>query len=137
MGVIQGSINNLLGLSVVAARLSPGLEQKRELNTLKKQEKAMAKVAETQEEATGPEANSTEANELYSQTLAKKADIATKIFETQPTEQTYQNVIAERQGQAEFKDIIEQAETKLLQEQERTRKSQQFRQTFTEGGRYK
>lgn len=42
MGVIQGSINNLLTTAGVAARLSPSYETKVELRALNKQEKLLA-----------------------------------------------------------------------------------------------
>lgn len=137
MGVIQGSINNLLTTAGVAARLSPSLEERRKVIGLRQQQKALENVAETQQEATGPASESSEANKLYAETLQKKADVSQQIFEAKPSQETYTDTLAEKQGQNEFNQIIEQAQTKLLQEQERARRSEQFRQMFTEGGRYK
>lgn len=133
MGVIQGSINNLLVTAGIAARLSPDLEKRAALRDLKAKEKVLNKSAEIQQEATGPETNSTEANEVYSNTLQNKVDISQARFDLQPNEQNYRNLLAEKQGKLEFDQIVEQANTKLLERQEQKRRSEQFRRGFLEG----
>lgn len=148
MGVIQGSINSLLTTAGIAARLSPELENKaeerKELGRLKRKEKALETSMDVQGNTTAPGADTEEAEDLYENTVQRRAEISQEIYELQPTEKNYRNVIDMAQAVTEVRDMRDWKNTnrqKALQAQqaaletaqEERRQGEQFRQGFLEG----
>ena len=87
MGMIQGSINNLLTTAAVATRLSPELEEKRELKTTEKSYEKTEKLLEESD------------NQAYSEGIARiQRDRAQRIAELNPTKKNIQKYIAEMEG---------------------------------------
>lgn len=142
MGVIQGSINNLLTIAAASAKLSPVLEEKRELTTLKKAYEKTDELLKTTD------------YETYNESIAKEqADKARRIAELSPTEENIRTYLAEAGGYESVKPENIEAEQQLSYSQRarakankdaeealKTRQeeaSNEFRRMFTEGGKYR
>ena len=105
MGVIQGSINNLLNLAVVAGRLSPTLEERRIGKQLAKQDETLEKAYKTfSEETPVPKGmNQQEAAEYDEQ-------IATEILSEQEKVQ-YERA---KRGEIPFENLIQTKAAKAV-----------------------
>lgn len=124
MGVIQGSINQLLTTAGVAARLSPGLEERQKVLNLEKQ---YSKLGEVQEKS--------DFSEHTVEEIAKQqTNIAKEIATLKPTEKNVQRYAIEAEGLSEMqKDTAKQrARQDLLKKQREKERSENFRK-ITEG----
>lgn len=108
MGVIQGSINNLLLTAGAAARVSPTFEKMRDLEKTKK---AYGKTATMLEES-GFEANT-------EKVAKEQTERAQKIAEAEPTEANIRNFVAESENLESFDPEVRAAETSLIVEKQR------------------
>ena len=88
MGMIQGSINNLLTTAAVATRLSPELEAKAKTRSELALQKQKLKSLEEQEKIEG---------DTNIKDLQKKSEILGNIYELDPTTTNLENV-----GEAEY-----------------------------------
>ena len=168
MGVIQGSINNLLTTAGVAARLSPKVELKlaeqkgaaeAEAHKATVEAEAVPATEKAQQVIKGTEAYFTKsgaANLKYSAEhlegqekeldkaigYLQKAEALSSTPERQSLlESAYETKSKLRSGVEEKRkrkaEAERQAEEALALEQEQKQKSEQFRQMFTQGGRFK
>lgn len=168
MGVIQGSINNLLTTAGVAARLSPYAEEM--IAEKRGKTEAAAKIAELEAKAGPASQKATEIIDKQKSYLTKggAADLRRTAEQFEGSEAELDKAIgylqkaealspnAERQqllekayvSKAELRkgalskrqkqlEADKKAEEELALKQEEKAKSEQFRQMFTEGGRYK
>lgn len=150
MGVIQQGINQLLGTIAIGAKLSPELETKRELKASEtKQKKIIAQIKAIQEAG----------GEVTEKQIQKLQDELDKQFELDPTTEKYKKTqiisnynkkIAalkedeDRRLQAEYEGQMAEAERGQKRAQGKGRKQlkekikfENFKEMFTEGGRYK
>ena len=176
MGVIQGSINNLLTTAGVAARLSPGAEEK--IAERKGRAEAIAKKAEIgaeteasrqavdisrqafeettgaktyaeltgRKKALGAHIANLEKYRTYAPSEEIESELQSLYKEYEPLEKQWSERRAEfserghkavQTRRAKKAEAERQAAEALQLEQERAKQSEQFRQMFTEGGRYK
>ena len=129
--MIQGSINQLLGIAATGARLSPDFETKAELQQTKKAMKGYKAQAHQWDTEVGPE---TEAiTEAKNELAGKITETSKRQFELAPSAESFakykSNVLAEerfvKEGErlqkerSAAKTAAEQAKAKLNEEQER------------------
>lgn len=136
MGTIQNSINQMIGTTAIAAKLSPGLERRREIENLTKQEQALEKVIENIEtegaedvkelERTDIEVSSELANvQKQKAVLTGSTEDISKYFKTK---EGIRNL--EHGGNQE-------ALEKIRAKRKQAERMEEFSRMFTEGGRWK
>lgn len=101
MGVIQGSINNLLTTAGVAARLSPGLEERRKVLNLEKQYSKLGKIQEETDFA----------DETVEEIAQQQKDIAKEIATIKPTAENVKRYVDEAEGLAEMRKPVPDVDT--------------------------
>lgn len=100
MGMIQGSLNQLLQMGAIMGRLAPGYETKQELYKLGKREKVLSQ-AETdirgmydtpimpEEVEKGTTRRGRELSNIYKE----QGDISKKMFDVKPTVESYKRML--------------------------------------------
>ena len=109
---IQQGVNQLLGISAGALRLSPNFEKNVELRKLNKQEIALGKQRELQESVGKTViSNDLEKREALHNIISEQAEVAQKQFELDPSDKSYQKYSSARK--AATQSLVE---TEMLRE---------------------
>ena len=144
MGVIQGSINSLLGTAGVAFRLSPWVEELQEVRNLKKD---IAKTEELDKKAQ----DTKEYGDIAEALNTRLAGSYSELARLRPTEENIRAYSAHEGSKELFTPEYMERENALIRsrealkaEQERARMGRDFRsntpefvEMFTEGGKFK
>jgi hypothetical protein len=105
MGVIQNAINQMLGTSAMAARLSPGLEKKAQERVLKKEEKTLGQKGEVlgknlrkgYEENERAPVTKEQAGEVLN-LVKSNVELAQKEYDLNPNEKTLNNLLQSKKA---------------------------------------
>lgn len=135
MGIIQGSINQLLTLSAGAAYLSPNTKTRAQLTDLEKQETVVNRKEELGS-ITMQEGASERARIAEERAVLKPTEKNITAAYDRATESMVEDIKAENRIKKQQK-AEKEAQEQLQLEQERRAKSEQFRIMFTEGGKWK
>ena len=141
MGVIQGSINNLLVTAGAFASLSPVLKERAEIRGLEKQYEKLDQVQE----------KSGFSEDTVEEITKEQKDIAKRIAQINPTEKNVQRYVTDAESLNQMSPQVEERERAVIKaqealkaEQERAKMGRDFRsntpefvEMFTEGGRWK
>ena len=109
--MIQQGINQLLSMGMVAARLDPNLETRKEFKNLSEKEKILQKQYESIGEA-GLWDYDEDTEGIEQNVLADEAELAQKKFELRPNEKTlsqYKEKLKESRQFADKQDMLRKA----------------------------
>lgn len=126
MGVIQGSMNQLLGTSAIVARLDPNLEKRAQLRDVKKQEETVSKqINQFNLSAEEYEKGETVGAKQFKALEKKQAELAQKRFELEPTKENLKSSLLQSSVAGEGPimqfptDPLDIEEAKALEAQQR------------------
>lgn len=94
--MIQGSINQLLSLAAVAARLDPTVEARTEANKATKELSAIDKQIEQMNVTKDDIEYGTKTGKMYQEATAEKAEVTKRLFKAKPTKENYRKHLMSR-----------------------------------------
>lgn len=117
MGVIQSSINQMLGTAGIAARLSPGYEKRQKLHELKQEEKVLNQQGASAK-LIGKDAKDPDTLRSLGNIKERQMDLASQQFQLNPNEESFNKMIQLQKSYRSFNNY----EALMQRQQEALRK---------------